>query len=65
MSFRNGRENMVCVAIRRDACVGYFEIGAALPEGWEESGEHDISHIMSANSLTKGQALDMMNQHWK
>jgi hypothetical protein len=62
--------NTVYVGIRKDghrsgATLGYFET-EKLPEGWELTTERtrDISDVMRSLSVSKKEALAIMNEHW-
>lgn len=57
--------NNVCVAVRKDGCVGYFENDAMVPEGWKKTSPQDITDIMTSCHLNKQAALAMMNKHWQ
>jgi len=66
------KDNLVYVGVRPrkmgvvSSAVGYFGSSAELPEGWQLTGERDISDVMlSLGTTDKTTTLEIMNKHWR
>lgn len=76
MATNHGETNVVLVAFKKPdgsrvfaghlygEVFGYFATEGEIPDGWVANGTEDITDIMDGR-LTKLQALEMMNRHWK